>query len=171
MFLAHIPAGYVVSKTLLSHFREEQSKTKWLMCLGLLGSVLPDIDMFYFYLIDKQQHGHHSNWTHIPSYWIALLGISCLAAAIYKSRTLVVTSRIFITCVLLHLVLDSFTGGDIKWLHPFNHSYLSICSIPAENCYWIWNHLLHWTASVELLIISIAGLTFWKTRSLKRRKI
>lgn len=135
MFLVHMPAGYVVSKALLSQFREEQLKTKWLMCLDLLGSASPDLDMFYFYLIDKQQHGHHSYWTHIPSYWIALLGISYLAAPIYKSRTLVVTSSIFITCVLLHLVLDSFAGGGIKWLHPFNHSYLSIFSIPAENRY------------------------------------
>ena len=171
MFLAHMPAGYIVSKALLSQFREERSKAKWLMCLGLLGSVFPDLDMFYFYLIDKQQHQHHSYWTHIPFYWIALLGISYLAAAIYKSRTIVVTSTIFITCVLLHLALDSFAGGGIKWFHPFDHTYLRIFSIPAQNRYWIWNYLLHWTALIEFLIILIASLTFWKTQSFKRRHI
>ena len=74
MFLAHMPAGYMASKFLLSQFQLDISKTKWLLLLGLLGSIFPDLDMLYFYLIDNRQHGHHSYLTHIPFYWISLFG-------------------------------------------------------------------------------------------------
>ena len=117
MFLAHMPAGYMVSKLLLSQFHLDSSKTKWLLILGLLGSIFPDLDMLYFYLIDNRQHGHHSYWTHIPIYWLGLLGFCYLIAAIFKSRFLVTAATVFIGCILLHLFLDSFTGGGIKWLY------------------------------------------------------
>lgn len=165
MFLAHMPAGYLASRLLLSQFQLEPSKTKWLLLLGLLGSVLPDLDMFYFYLIDNRQHGHHSYWTHIPFYWISLLGLSYMIAAIIRSRFLVAAATVFIGCILLHLSLDTFAGGGIKWLYPFENSYINIFSIPAQaNRYWVWNYFLHWTVLVELSIISIATITFWKTQ-------
>ncbi|MGH1537164.1 MAG: metal-dependent hydrolase [Gammaproteobacteria bacterium] len=163
MFLAHMPAGYVVSKLLLSQFRLESSKSTWLLFLGLLGSVFPDLDMFYFYLIDNRQHGHHSYWTHVPFYWISLLAIGYMIAAMFKSRILVAATTIFFGCILLHLSLDTFAGGGIKWLYPFNHSYFSIFTIQARHGYWLLNYFLHWTALAELLIISSAVITFWKT--------
>lgn len=165
MFLAHMPAGYLASKLLLSQFRLEPSNTKWLLLLGLLGSIFPDLDMFYFYLIDNRQHGHHSYWTHIPFYWVSLLATSYVLAALLKSRFLVAAATVFIGCILLHLSLDTFAGGGIKWLYPFENSYINIITIPAQaNWYWVWNYFLHWTALVELTIISIAAITFWKTQ-------
>jgi len=165
MFLVHMPAGYLASRLLLSQFRSEPSQTKWLLALGLLGSVFPDLNMFYFYLIDNRQHGHHSYRTHIPFYWISLLVLCYVIAAIVKSRFLIAAATVFIGCILLHLLLDTFAGGGIKWLHPFEHSYINIFSIPAQpNRYWVWNYFLHWTVLVELTVISIAAITFWKTQ-------
>ena len=169
--MAHIPAGYIASKFLLSRFHLEPSKTKWLLLLGLLGSVSPDLDMFYFYLIDNRQHAHHSYWTHIPFYWISLLTICYIVAAIFKSRFLVATATVFIGCVLLHLSLDTFAGSGIKWLHPFQNLNFNIFSIPARHGYWLWNYFLHWTALVELIIISFAAITFWKTDWKPNRKL
>jgi len=164
MFLAHMPAGYLASKLLATQFRLDPSKTKCLLFLGLLGSIFPDLDMFYFYLIDNRQHGHHSYWTHIPIYWLSLLAISYAVAAFYKSRFLTASATVFFGCILLHLSLDSFAGGGIKWLYPFDHSYFSIFTVPAQpNRYWVWNYFLHWTVLAELTIISIATFTFWKS--------
>ena len=175
MFLAHLPAGYIVSKFLLTKFNSGPSRKKYLLFLGLLGSVFPDLDMLYFYLIDNRQHGHHSYWSHIPVYWICLLGICYVIAAIIKSRFFAKAATIFVTCILLHLLLDSFAGGGIKWLHPFSDSYLSIFSIPSRQGYWLWNYFLHWTALVELTIIGIATTIFiktdWEFTQKLRRKI
>ena len=165
MFLAHMPAGYLASRFLLSQFRLEPSKTKWLLLLGLLGSVFPDMDMYYFYLIDNRQHGHQSYWTHKPFYWITVLGLSYMIAAIVRSRYLVAAATVFVGCILLHLSLDTFAGGGIKWLYPFENSYINIFFIPSQaNRYWVWNYLLHWTVLVELTIVVIATITFWKTQ-------
>lgn len=163
MFLAHMPAGYLASKLLVSQFRLDSPKTKCLLLLGLLGSIFPDLDMFYFYLVDNRQHSHHSYWTHIPFYWISLLAVSYAVAALYKSRFLVAAATVFIGCILLHLSLDTFAGGGIKWLYPIQNSYINIFSIPSRHGYWLWNYFLHWTALVELTIISFAAITFWKT--------
>ena len=165
MFLAHMPAGYLASKLLVSQFRLEPSKTKHLLWLGCLGSIFPDLDMLYFYLIDNKQHGHHSYWTHIPFYWMSLLALSYAVAAFFKSRFLIAVATVFFGCILLHLSLDTFAGGGIKWLYPFENSYINIFSIPAQpNRYWVWNYFLHWTVFVEISIISIAGITFRKTQ-------
>ena len=164
MFLAHMPAGYLASRLLVSQFQLDSPKTKYLLLLGLLGSIFPDLDMFYFYLIDNRQHSHHSYWTHIPFYWISLLALTYAVAAFFKSRFLVAAATVFFGCILLHLSLDTFTGGGIKWLFPFENSYINIFTIPAQpNRYWLWNYFLHWTAFVEITIISIAGITFWKS--------
>jgi len=58
MFLAHILAGCMVSKTLLAQFHVHYSKTKLLLALGVLGSVCPDLDILYFYLMDHRHHSH-----------------------------------------------------------------------------------------------------------------
>ena len=75
MFIAHLPAGYlltrfVVVKRGMAHIPSFQYRT--FMALGLIGSLLPDVDMLYFYLIDNRQHLHHGYWTHIP-----LSGLCC----------------------------------------------------------------------------------------------
>ena len=165
MFLAHMPAGYMASKLLLAQFRLCRSKTKWVMFLGILGSVVPDLDMFYFHLVDHGQHTHHSYWTHIPVYWIAILILGYLVATILRSRTLVAAITIFIGCVLIHLLLDTFAGG-IQWLHPFSDKYFHIFTIPARYDYWLWNYVFHWTALVEISVIIIAGNMFWRTRKI-----
>jgi len=63
MFIAHLPAGYMLSKGVvaLGHLRRlgEQTKRR-LIAAGMIGAIIPDIDLLYFYLIDHRQHGHHS---------------------------------------------------------------------------------------------------------------
>ncbi len=158
-----MPAGYMASRFLLSQFQFKPCKTKWLLALGLLGSIFPDLDMFYFYLIDDRQHDHHSYWTHIPFYWISLLVTCYLVAAIFKSRFMIAAATVFIGCILLHLLLDTFSGGGIMWLYPIQDSYFNIFTVPSRHSYWVWNYFLHWTVLIEFTIIFLATITFWKT--------
>ena len=50
MFVGHLPAGYVLTKTVQKNIKT----TKYLL-IGLIASVLPDIDVLYFYLIENLQ--------------------------------------------------------------------------------------------------------------------
>ncbi len=69
MFIAHLPAGYLLAKTI----RLRTPGRKAVMTAALLGAIAPDLDLFYFYTLDGRQHHHHSYWTHYPSVWFALM--------------------------------------------------------------------------------------------------
>ena len=81
MFIAHLPAGYISSTLLLQRFKSSPVNAKAFVASGMIGAIAPDLDMFYFYLIDQGRHNHHSYFTHFPLVWIALL--SCSAIWLY----------------------------------------------------------------------------------------
>lgn len=45
MFIAHLPAGYLLAKTI----RLRTPGRKAVMTAALLGAIAPDLDLFYFY--------------------------------------------------------------------------------------------------------------------------
>ena len=74
MFIAHLPAAYLVLKSAPFKLGATASTA------FLIGSIAPDVDMAYFYLIDGRQHHHHDYLTHRPVLWylVLLLGL-CLS--------------------------------------------------------------------------------------------
>lgn len=159
MFIAHLPAGYLLTKFLIKQ-KEVSSYTKQqhraLLFIGLLGSILPDLDLLYFFLIDNRQHGHHSYWTHIPYYWTTLFLISFVYCKMVHANRFIVTALLVLYLnIMLHLVLDTLVGG-IHWLYPINQSYLYLVDIQPRFQWWVWNFVLHWTFALELLIILLA---------------
>lgn len=50
MFIAHLPAGYLLAKTI----RLRTPGRKAVMTAALLGAIAPDLDLFYFgtYILD-----------------------------------------------------------------------------------------------------------------------
>ena len=59
MFIVHLPAGYLTTKVLLSHTKLPLSHRRTVVAVGLVGSIFPDLDLIYFYLLDNQKHLHH----------------------------------------------------------------------------------------------------------------
>ena len=130
-----------------------------LLLTGLLGSILPDFDLLYFFLADNRQHGHHGYWTHIPYYWTTLYLFSFSYCKMVHAGRLIVTGlSILYFNIMLHLVLDTLVGG-IYWLYPINQSYLYLVNIQPQFQWWVWNFVLHWTFAVELLITASAVYT------------
>lgn len=166
MFIAHMPAGFLLSRHILKNNREASGYVKFLL-LGLVSSIAPDFDLAYFYLIDNRQHPHHSYWTHIPFFWLCIY--TALLLPVYKwfgMRGIRLLSMVLL-CGLLHLLLDSFASG-IKWLYPFDTSYYGIWRIPSVYNWWVANYLFHWTFLIELLICSAAVYIFYRDRELLR---
>jgi len=165
MFVAHLPAGYLLSK-----YFESKSKTKkisWriFLTLGLIGSILPDLDLFYFYMIDGRQHQHHSYWTHIPIYWICLYtSVASMFILKKNKKMLLITTFIFID-VMLHILLDTVAGG-IMWSYPINTEYLSFFTVLPQYNWWVLNFILHWTFLLEIVII-IFAFTIFKRSDIK----
>ena len=111
MFIAHLPAGYLLAKTI----RLRTPGRKAVMTAALLGAIAPDLDLFYFYTLDGRQHHHHSYWTHYPSVWFALMLLAWGASRIKPWSTGGTWLLIFSMSGFLHLLLD-FIVGDIPLL-------------------------------------------------------
>ena len=151
MICAHLPAAYLLTKT-----SEKIFKIKLNLIIALIAGITPDLDLIYFYLIDNCQHLHHSYWTHIPFYWIA---IYFLMLFISKYRAGV---NLFFANILLHLMLDTHVG-QIKWLFPFRDQYYYLFTVESYFGPSIFNYFIHWTFCIEIIITIIAIIVFSQT--------
>ncbi len=169
MMIAHIPASYLLSRRLASRLTGDRARLRGLMALGLIAAVLPDIDLFYFYLIDARQTLHHEYWTHIPIFWTA---VAVVVAGLFRLARAPIPAAAFALIfanIFLHLVLDTMAGG-IAWLYPWERTSFELFTIPARFDWWPWNFVLHWSFLIELAILgwaaheigAAAWLTGWK---------
>ncbi len=159
MFIGHIPAGYISTKTVFQILPNRYIKNirlQYAIWWGIIGSIFPDFDMFYFYLIDKRQHLHHGYWTHIPFYWscIFLLIFSILIS--YRKLSLTIYLFVFSINIFIHLFLDTIVG-KIRWLYPFSSHDFVFFHVPALYNWWVWNFVFHWTFLFEIVIVAIAA--------------
>lgn len=163
MFIAHAPAGYVLTSLLLKSYSDELSDKvlKRIFYAGIVASVLPDLDLFYFYFIDQRQHLHHSYWIHIPVYWLLIVGCWTVVAHFVKSKSLFITGGIVGANIFLHLLLDT-VAGKIRWFYPFSRYDVVLVEVPAHYEWWVWNFLLHWTFLLEGLLCLLA-IVYWRS--------
>jgi len=157
MFLAHLPAGYLVSRALLR--RGEQPAVKWTLAAGMAGGVFPDLDLLYLHLVDATPQHHHTYWTHLPVAWLGLSALAWFAARKHSAAFRLALAA-FLLAWLSHLLLDTVTG-DIWWLYPFVDTPYSLVTVDARYQPWWMNFLLHWSMALEFAII---GLAVWLAR-------
>ena len=163
MFVAHAPAGYVLTSVLLKHYApslDSHRIVNRLFWFGIVMSLLPDSDLFYFYLIDQCQHLHHSYWIHIPAYWLLICAGCAVISRILNKKLLLLATIILGANIFLHLILDTVVGY-ICWFYPFSSRAIAIFTVPARYSWWGFNFLLHWTFLFEILIILLAIL-YWQ---------
>lgn len=158
MFIGHIPAGYILTKII-----QKKIKIQYCLFIGLIGSIFPDLDMLYFYLIDNRQHLHHSYWTHIPFYWLSIAVIILALLRILKKKTYLIAAIIFLSNIFLHLFLDTLFG-KIAWLFPFTDKAYYLFEVPSVHSFWIYNFIFHWTFLFEIGVITWAIYLFFKDR-------
>ena len=153
MFVAHFPAGYIVSRL----FKDRLCKAA-----VMVGSVIPDIDLAYFYTFGHRAVVHHEYWTHMPLFWltISLLALIVVSFVKWSSHKVVLA---FAVGTMVHLFLDSFIG-TIYWFYPFSDLYVTFFTVPARHETWQLNFLLHWTFMCELSICVAAAYLFIRQR-------
>jgi inner membrane protein len=171
MLIAHLPAGYLLARRIAPRLARTPADARRLMVVGLGASVLPDIDLVYFYLVDGRQFPHHDYWTHIPAFWPAAM--LAAAALLWLARMKIPWREflIFLAGIILHLALDTPTGG-IAWGWPAVLRRTLLVEIPAHFDWWVWSFVLHWTFLAELAILGWAAVevgALGKYRDLKRR--
>lgn len=152
MFIGHVPAGYITARLMFPHLATESLSGKAFLFWGILGAVAPDIDMFYFYLIDHRQHHHHSYVTHFPIVWLSLLMMSCMWFYPASQRKYAALAVIFSLGAFIHIFLDTI-AGDIWWFAPFIDQPFVLATVPAIYQPWWLNFILHWSFGFEIMLV------------------
>lgn len=159
MFIAHLPAAYICGTTLQRVFGATGFSTAVLVGAALAGGIAPDLDLFYFYLVDQRQTPHHLYWSHFPVLWLGLTALSALWYRLAASKRLPALLCVFGINGLLHVLLDTVVG-DIRWLAPASLEPFSLFTVPALYKPWWLNFILHWSFLFELLVLAWAGLLY-----------
>jgi len=163
MFIGHLPAGYLLTRMMSTEASGQKSSGKIRMFTGLLCSVLPDIDMIYFYAIDNRQHLHHGYWTHIPLFWLIIFLLLWIGAMLSGRKRLLTWLKLGAANILVHLLLDTIVG-KIRWLYPFSRRDYFFFEVPSLYNHFVLNFLLHWSFLFEIVLCIAAGYVFLKNR-------
>ena len=170
MFIAHAPAGYlltrILSRTLFKKIVLPERTNRlyqYLMIAGISGNVLPDFDFIYHFFIDPYQIPHHKYWTHIPFFWLGLWGLLFLIGKWRRSPHFIILSTTFCLNAIFHLVLDTITGM-IYWFYPLSSKGLNVFKVADGHVLWINNFMYHWTFLIEVGIIAIAMIIFLRIK-------
>lgn len=162
MFIGHLPAGYLATSGLLGlgkKISKDFRPSRHLASAGLAASVLPDIDMFYFYFLDNRQHLHHGYATHLPFFWLLVMTAWIIPAAVFRKTKILIFSAIMGINIFLHLFLDTICG-KIRWLYPVsNRDYLFV-EVSAKYDWWVWNFVFHRTFLLEVILLLAASTLF-----------
>lgn len=166
MFIAHLPAGYLMAHALSGRRVMEVLSFRALLLVSMSGAVAPDMDLLYFFFMDDRQHNHHGYFTHYPLIWGLLLLAAWSGWRCLYSKTLLLLA-VFAGNGLVHLLLDTVVG-EIAWLAPWSMERASIWQVEARFQPWWLNFLLHPSFLLELLITATAGAVAWWSRGFRR---
>lgn len=153
MFIAHLPAGYLLSRNL--PVLRGPSCSAWVM----LGSVLPDVDLLWFYIVDSASVHHHTYLTHYPAHWLMLTLVGLWIRARLGSKWLAALGL----GGSLHVCLDSVVGA-IDWGWPVRSLPVTLVEVPATHDWWVLSFLTHWTIAIEGLICAVAGWCWYRQK-------
>lgn len=160
MLIAHLPAGYLLSRPLAARSPEPR---RLIVTATLAGAIFPDVDLLRCYFLDGGRVPHHAYWTHLPIAWLgiafAILGATTIARAARGGRI----AAAFFAGVLSHLVLDSVAAG-IEWLYPFDDRFYGLVHVPAAYGFWPLSFVLHWTFLLEIAITAAAAIVWIRAR-------
>ncbi|TIT80170.1 MAG: metal-dependent hydrolase [Mesorhizobium sp.] len=155
MLIAHLPSGYILGRFARKRWR----KASGIVAAAMLGSVIPDIDMLYFHLIDGGRAHHHAYVTHWPLFWAVIGAVSLLVSRLLGLPHQPSIAAFFAGAVL-HMALDT-VASPIMWLAPFSHHPVELVAVPARYGNWVLSFMLHWTFGLELLICAWASWLEW----------
>lgn len=160
MFIAHLPAGYLLTSAVT---RAERESSRALFALGLAGSVFPDLDLLRNFLLDERRVHHHRYWTHLPAWWLAITIAVLLLFAWRRNPPLRALAFVFLPNVWLHLILDTWVG-HMAWAWPFDDRFFAFVEVPRRYSWYVWSFVFHWTFLLELAVVAAAAGLFARHR-------
>ncbi len=159
MIIAHLPAGYLLTKALQKGCRARRALQWKLTCLGLLASIFPDFDFLYYYLIDEQQTFHREYWTHLPVFWLIASLVLLALGRVVARQEFSIAALIVMANIYLHLILDTVTS-PVYWFKPFSDQGVRLLYSKHQYDIWWLNYIFSSGFVFELIICLIAVVVF-----------
>lgn len=151
MIIAHLPSGYVAAR--MTGY--PSGPVFWAI---LAGSVFPDLDLIWFYLIDDRAFHHHKYWVHAPGFWLLVAAVA-LPVIATLARHWLLPAVAFLAIIFLHLILDSLVGS-IMWTWPFSDQLYQLFTVATTKHHWIISFMLHPSFLAEIAITIWALVLF-----------
>lgn len=152
MIFAHGPLGFTLAwlTKFVTKTKLNKKQTLWLFIVGYIGGIFPDIDLFYYYLVDAS-HSHREMITHTPIFYLVIFCIVGAVLLTLKQRKVFFAFGVFILGTLSHLVTDGIVS-QIRYFYPFSKQFYGVADlgIPLLN-----DNLLYVNALVEGIFITL----------------
>ena len=154
MITAHLPAGYLLSRGL--------KPAPYVVTACLVGSIFPDLDLFWYEFIDHHAVHHHRYWVHVPLFWAMVLVVALPIVNRFAPQLFRATIA-FVCAIFLHIMLDSIAGG-IMWSWPFDDTMTYLFKVPRREGFWLWSFILHpiFLLEIAIWIAAAFAFVFWK---------
>ncbi len=155
MIFAHLPAGFITTKILEHRLHITGKKEqKYFYIIGLIFSVIPDFDVFYFYAFNSSMH-HHKFSPHLPFFWLLFFSIGAIFIYFIKKLIWVKFYIVALANIIVHLLLDSITA-PLWWFYPLSNMPIMLIEVPAQYNHWFISMAFHWSFLLEVAIIATA---------------
>lgn len=139
MILAHGPLGYLLAYAV----RQRWPYPRWYYWFGASGGIFPDIDLFYYYLVDSSV-SHHQLLTHSILPYIILLVIA------WGIKPVRLPVMLFALGCISHVLADTLTGY-VAIVSPLSDVMIGLPS---------WGYSFVANSTLEFIMIVLALGTF-----------
>lgn len=154
MIFAHAPLGiisaYLTKKIWAKNITRKQYC--WLFVITAIGSIFPDIDLFYYYLFSAT-FSHHEVLTHGFFIYFVICVVAFLSGYFLKKEFIKKASFLFLLGIFSHLIADSISAGVI-WLAPFSYKMYGLASFSWYNKIF-GSYFFTLNYSLEILFFSL----------------
>jgi inner membrane protein len=181
----HLAGGYLVSTALITALHPDFSATQLniLLLIGTLSGELPDIDLLFFNLKNRNKareeistsENHRNFITHVPLFWLAISAVIYLLGMLFDSKLTEYIGILILGGTLSHFIFDSIEYG-ITWLAPWSKKRFAISDkMPKEDNtdrpgsikqyfhFIIKSYWKTYTIWCELVVTLVAVFVFFKS--------
>lgn len=152
MIFAHGPLGFTLSWLTKPLWRTTPTKRYafWMYVVGYIGGIIPDIDLFYYYLVDASA-SHREMITHTPFLYLVIYLVLGTVFLSLKKKKAFLGLTIFTLGTISHLLTDGIVS-QIRYLYPISNEFYGI----ADLGYTLINdNLLYVNALVEGIFVTL----------------
>jgi inner membrane protein len=165
MILAHGPLGYLLAYVSQNRWytQIQPAQRRWVYLAAFIGGIFPDVDLFYFYLVDSSV-SHRQLITHsLITYTVLLIVMVLLLKLRPQQRFWWLAGIVFCVGAYSHIAADMLIGMAALF-NPMSQTLYGLVSIPWYRDSWFMRYNLVTNFTAETVIILVALGTYLRKR-------